>query len=209
MSEFIVEPPALSEMGERLQERTEPLAPEDGEHGWAHLLLCEAMGGMAERVTDVFDPPDPMEPGAPLLSIDWCPDWALPWLAQLVGVKLPDSLDPEDQRVMIRDVAGWSRGTSGAMRAAAGFYLTGSKTVYFRERNGSPYRIEVVTRTGETPDPAAVLASLLRQKPAGLALTYRTVEGWDYEEMTFEGGTYLQQKAAYLTYRALQYKEPT
>ena len=48
------------------------------------------------------------------------------------------------------------------LRAAAGMYLTGAKTVFFRERDEDPYHLEVVTRDEENPDPAKVLAALLR-----------------------------------------------
>ena len=61
-----------------------------------------------------------------------------------------------------------------------------------------------MTLTSETPDPAAVLAALLAQKPAGIVLTYRQVAGWDYQQMTAEGGTYADQSADYTTYTDLQ-----
>ena len=197
--------PAVSPLGQRLADRTAPLAPEDGAHGWAHLVLCEGMMRGLQRVADIYDPPDPIPPGAPLLDPELCPDWALPWLAQLTGARIPDGTSPEDARTVISSVSGWKRGTPDALRAAAGLALTGTKTVYFRERDaGDAYRLEVVTLTSETPDPAQVQALLLSQKPGGIVLGYRTTDAWDYEQMTTEGGTYLVVKGRYYTYADLR-----
>lgn len=205
--------PELTPWGQRLRERTAPLAPEDSQHGDAHAYLAGALAIALERVAEIYDPEDG-PPGSPLVDVDRCPDWALPWLAQLVGVTIPAGVtDPEQVRAGIRDVAGWKRGTPAALRAAAGFYLTGSKTVIFRERDPSgsdpPYTLEVVTRVGETPDPAAVQAALEAAKPAGLVLTYRTVAGWDYQEMTDEGGPYSALPAKFPSYLMLAYNERT
>lgn len=202
----------LTPWGERLQERTAPLAPDDAAHGDAHAALAGAMAAALQRVAEIYDP-DEGAPGSPLVDVDRCPEWALPWLAQLVGVAIPVGMDPDTAREAIRSVAGWKRGTPAALRAAAGFHLTGSKTVYFRERDPSgtdpPYTLEVVTRTSETPDPAAVLAELKRQKPAGIVLTYRTVAGWDYQELTATGpDPYSTLKTTFATYRLLREGPP-
>lgn len=205
--------PVLSELGERLRERTEPLAPHDEDYGWVHAHLCEGLARMLQQVADVWDPPDPHAPGAPLLDPELAPDWALPWVGQLVGVQLPAGATPDEARALIAGVSGFKRGTPAALRAAAGAFLTGDKTVYFRERDPSgaanyAYTLEVVTLTTETPDPAAVLAALKTQKPAGLVLTYRTITGWDYQAMTGAGGSYLTLKSTYANYRNLSYKQP-
>jgi hypothetical protein len=203
-------PPATAPYGERLRERTQPLAPDDERYGYAHWILCESIARIFLELQEVFDPDDPtVPPVAPILSVDLCPDWALPWLGQFVGVQLPVGIAPDAAREAIRSVAGWSRGTRRALEAAAGFYLTGAKTVYFRERDaGNAYALEVVTVTAETPDPAQVLAALAAQKPAGIILRYRTVEGWDYEQVILTGDTYADLTAAYATYDDLRRNEP-
>jgi hypothetical protein len=203
--------PQHTPLGARLRERTQPLAPDDAAYGYAHAYLCEALGRMLEQVQEVFDPEGDVPPFAPVLDVELCPDWALPWLAQLVGVVLPVDASPDDARVLISDVAGFSRGTPAALEAAAGLYLTGDKTVYFRERDPTgadpPYTLEVVTVTSETPDPAAVLRALLAQKPGGIVLNYRTVAGWDYQAMTTEGGLYSALAARFTSYRRMSNNE--
>lgn len=203
--------PAHTSFGERLRERTQPLAPDDAANGFAHAYLCEAFSRMFREVQEVFDPDDPLPPFAPLLDPQLCPEWALPWLAQWVGTKLPDGVSPADARVIIADVAGFRRGTPAALRAAAQFYLTGTKTVYFRERDQDgadpPYTLQIVTLISETPNPDAVLAALTAQKPGGIILNYGQVETWDYQEMTNRGmtqrWTYSSLPPLYATYADL------
>jgi hypothetical protein len=203
--------PVHTSLGARLRERTQPLAPNDELYGYAHAHLCEALARMLEQVGDVFDPEGDVPPLAPILDVELCPDWALPWLAQLVGVVLPAGVDPDDARTLIADVAGFARGTPESLRAAAGLFLTGDKTVMFRERDPTgadpPYTLEVVTVASETPDPAAVLRALLAQKPGGIVLNYRTVAGWDYQQMTTEGGPYSALKTRFTTYRRMSNNE--
>jgi hypothetical protein len=203
--------PTHTPLGARLRERTQPLAPDDASYGYAHAHLCEALGRMLEQVAEVFDPEGDVPPLAPILDVELCPGWALPWLAQLVGVVLPYGVGDDEARTYIRDVAGFERGTPASLRAAAGLFLTGDKTVYFRERDPTgadpPYTLEVVTVASETPDPAAVLRALLAQKPGGIVLNYRTVAGWDYQQMTTEGGLYSALATRFTSYRRMSNNE--
>lgn len=203
--------PVHTPLGARLRERTQPLAPDDASYGYAHAHLCEALGVMLKQVGEVFDPEGDVPPLAPILDVELCPDWALPWLAQLVGVVLPPGVPADDARTLIADVAGFERGTPASLEAAAGLFLTGSKTVYFRERDPTgadpPYTLEVVTLTSETPDPAAVLRALLAQKPGGIVLNYRNVAGWDYQAMTTEGGKYSALATRFTSYRRMSNNE--
>jgi hypothetical protein len=197
--------PTLAPIAERLRERTQPLAPNDEEYGYAHAYLCE--------VGEVFDPDGDIPPMAPLLDPDLCPDWALGWLAQMVGVALPAGVSPADARTIIRKVSGFQRGTRAALAAAAGLYLTGGKTVYFRERDQTaadpPYSLQIVTLVSETPDPAATLAAILRQKPGGIVLDYHTIVGWDYLQMSASYATYAALPPKFATYSDLRDNHPT
>jgi hypothetical protein len=177
--------PDHTPLGARLRERTQPLAPDDDLYGYAHANLSEAIGRMLEQVAEVFDPEgEDVPPFAPLLDPDLCPDWALEWLGQLVGVRLPVGVAPDTARTLIKDVAGFRRGTPAALTAAASFFLTGTKTVYFNERLANdPYRLGVITLVAETPDPAQVLAAILAQKPGGIVLSYSAIAGQTYRDL--------------------------
>lgn len=118
-----------------------------------------------------------------LVDINRTPDKVLPWLAQFVGATLTGGLSAANQRQQIRDLPNWRRGSVAAMRDAPKPYLTGAKTVIFRERFGGPGKLTVITYTGQTPDSSAVLAALLSQKPAGITLTYNVLDGQDLQSV--------------------------
>jgi hypothetical protein len=205
--------PDLTPWGERLRERTAELAPDDAAYGYAHAHLAQALAKALERAGEIYDPDDGTLPGSPLVDVDRCPDWALPWLAQLIGVALPPDTSPDNARYLIRDVAGWRRGTPGAIQAAIDPLLTGGKTVFFRERVSTavdpPYTLEIVTRNEETPNPGAVLSAILAQKPAGILLDYHLITGWDYQGLKDTGpDPYSALAASYPTYQHLKVGPP-
>lgn len=204
MSTRVGAPPDHTVLGARLAQRTSPVAPDDGAYGYAHAHLSEALGQPLLQLQQAFDPVD-AAPFETMLDPQRCPAWALPWLAQLVGITLPTSVPEADARQIIVELAGHKRGTTATLRAAAGLYLTGTKTVYFRERDEHPYHLEVLTLTDETPNPTAVLKALTAQKPAGIVLEYRNVRGWDYEQLTATGpDPYSALAAAFTNYSDLQ-----
>jgi hypothetical protein len=83
------------------------------------------------------DRPDGTPGWAILLDPDLCPAEALPYLAQFVGVKLPEGLTEAQQRFRIKATDGFNRGKPSAIIAAAQQFLTGNKTVIIRERDPS------------------------------------------------------------------------
>jgi hypothetical protein len=202
--------PALSRVAERLRERTAPLAPDDEQHGWAHALLCGALAQAFEQVADIFDPPDPIPPGAPLLDVTLCPDWALPWLAQIVGVQIPNGAAPDQARALIADIAGWQRGTPGALRAAARAFLsTPTATVYFNERLANDaYRLGVLTLISQTPDPELVRRAIEAQKPGGIVLSYAAIDVQTYRALLTEVDSYREARATWPTYRSMRAQLP-
>jgi hypothetical protein len=201
--------PVNSPWGARLRERTQPLQPDDDQYGWAHAILCEALAQPFLQVAELTDPEDPMPPWGPLFDVDSCPAWALPWLAQAVGAVVSADVDEESARASIKAVAGQAAGTTRSMYSAMLPTLTGdAPTVFFRERDGSAYRLEVVTLTSETPNPTATLNALLMFKPGGLVLAFRQVVGWDYQAQTDAGGTYAQQTTKFSTYQRQSENRP-
>lgn len=176
--------PAVGSFAQALYEQLEPLAYADEENDWALLLLCGAIGLLFQPVEDVVRDQGDAPGWSQLVDVDRCPDDFLPWLAQLVGVRVDLGASAQLQRDRIRSTDGFKRGTLAAFKAAPLPYLTGSKHVFVAERAGSAYRVVVTTRADETPDPAAVEAALLEQKPAGLVLDYSTVTGEVWDEAT-------------------------
>jgi hypothetical protein len=204
------DPPDHSPFGERLRERTQPLALDDESYGFAHAYLSEALSRPYLEVQEIFDPEGDVPPVAPLLDIDLCPDWALPWLAQLIGAAIPVGMPPDTARELIRNVAGFRRGTPAAIRAAASFFLTGSKTVFFNERFANDaYRLGVVTLTAETPNPAQVQAAILAQKPGGILLSYSAIAGQTYRAVLTEVDSYREMRSEWATYRDVRDHLPT
>lgn len=197
--------PTYTSLGARLAERTAPLQrPEvDAQYGYAHGYLSESMMHMYQDVASLVDPEDD-SPWVPLFDVNKCPDWALPWLAQVVGVRLPSSITGDAAREYITALSFEEIGKPSAIRAAVSIYLTGNKTVYFRERDqGDAYALEVVTVDAETPDPEAVARALESSVPAGIIIRYRSVVGWDYEQMIIEGGPYSALPPLFANYRDL------
>lgn len=202
--------PILSPLGQRLRERTQPLAPDDATYGYAHAHLCEGMMLPFAQVAELVDPPDPYVPWEVLFDVDLCPYWALPWLGQCAGVRLSRGMSEADMRTAIKELGGAPLGSPQRIRAAIQLTLTGTKNVYFRERDGGEaYVLEVVTFIAETPDPAATQAAILAELPAAIKLQSRAVDHWDYQAMVAQGGTYRQQSAQYATYAQLSINEPT
>lgn len=158
------------------------------------------------QLAELVDPTDPWVPWQPLFDVDLCPYWALPWLGQVVGVRVPRGLSDADARQYIKALGSFQRGSPGAIRAAAGFALSGTKTVFFRERDsGDAYRLEVVVLASETADINLVRQYVLTQKPGGIYLEVRTTTAWDYEQMTihFVGKKYSDVPPEFPTYRDL------
>jgi hypothetical protein len=202
--------PEMSQWGERLRERTLPLQPDDYLYGWTHAILCEALAKPYQQIVELIDPPEPYPPWGPLFDLYACPDWALPWLAQLVGIRLPAGATSAEVRRIIKHAAGHNVGTVAAIRASLEATLVSANpptppTIYFRERDGSAYRLEVVTLDPETPDPALTQMVLESVVPGGLVLDYRHIEGWDYQAMTDEyvGYTYADLAGDFANYRDL------
>jgi threonine dehydrogenase-like Zn-dependent dehydrogenase len=149
----------------------------------------------------------PAGPGwSAVLDLGRCPDAWLPWLAQFVGVTVIAGSTPNAMRERIASTDGFKRGTPEAIRGAAQATLTGNRTVTFRERDANspdpPYTLEVVTLTGETPNPAATRAAIVAQKPGGIVLNYRTVEGQDWQAV--QAKTWRQARTTYASWRNLR-----
>jgi hypothetical protein len=205
----VTQPPVGSVALEMYPSIPGPWRVGDEARGWATLHLCQAIGLQQQVVHDIaIDTEDGHVAWSVLLNVERCPDWALPWLAQFRGVRIPRWVtDVEAQRDWIRDVDGQRRGRPASLAAAVASTLTGAKTVVVRERyhNGvdpTAAWITVRTRTSETPDAARTAAVAEEAKLGGLLLDYSAVAGADYQQHTDQYATYALRSAAFATYAA-------
>lgn len=122
------------------------------------------------------------------------PEW-LAWLAQLVGATLDPASGLAERRDTIRyATSGYRGGTTQALADAAKSALTGSRYVLVQPMTrgdgtvGSVWDVTLRTRTSETPDPQAVLDTVLRKgaKPAGVRLWHASFgTSWDRIEALY------------------------
>lgn len=199
--------PVVSQAAEQLYGILAPLAYDDERLDWPLLKYCEALAGSLQEVYEYIYANGYSAWGI-IMDVDNAPFKALPWLAQFVGVTVPPRQAGETDeaydariRAYIRATPGFDRGTPDAMMAAIQQTLTGTKTVYIRERYGGAYRIEIITKTNETPDPAATLRAILSQKPAGIQLTHSVLVGQDFQ-LLYQNNTTFQ--AVYTKYATMQ-----
>lgn len=197
--------PVLDSFADRLYDNLSPLTLDDETQDWALARFCDALGAMFQPVEDLAR--DTVDgPGwSAVLDLTRAPASWLPWLAQFVGVTIPARLtDTDEQRAFIAHADGFNRGTPAAIRAAAISTLTGSRVLFFRERDtGDPYRLEVITITSQTPDPDATERAVRAQTPAGLTLAYRTSDGQDYEQVDIDHVDYTAVNTDYTNYAAM------
>lgn len=196
--------PVVANDTEILYEAMGRQADGDEALGWPLLIFLDASGRAIEVVDDLARDDALGRAGWwKILDVDQTVSEGLGYLAQFVGVKLLVGLSDADQRARIKSVSGRFRGTPDALIAAARQYLTGTKRVDLYEREGGAYFLRLRTFAAETPDPAAVAAAILAEKPAGLILTYELAPGMTYTELDAAYTTYDNMKASLLTYDQL------
>jgi len=109
-------------------------------------------------------------------------EFALLYLAQLAGVRVPQGYAFRDMQTFIERAEARRRGRLDYMVELAQSTLTGNKTVITMERVTSAWTLRILTRTSETPDQDATRAAILRGKPAGIVLDYQAVAGITWDE---------------------------
>lgn len=150
---------------------------------WELLQFVQALFGQLVEIDDLVRDTDEHVGWGRLLDVDAAPEWALPWLAQFVGVTPIKGLDAASQRLRIKEAAGFHRGSVNAIKAAAGQYLTGTRRVELYERDGSPWRFRIRTYESETPNAQAVRDAVAALKPAGLIFIHEVQRGLAINQM--------------------------
>ena len=192
--------PATTALGEAVYARLGPVAAQDESLGWPLLTFVQALCEMGRQVEELVRGGE--QAYDPLLDVDLSPDWNLPYIGQFVGVRVTPGATPTQARAQIKGVGGFKRGTPAAMAEAVRATLTGSQYVFVRERDGDQDHITVVTRTADTPNPAATLAAARSQKAAGLILSAVQTTVRTYTENKASQPTYAARTSAYANYAA-------
>lgn len=142
----------------------------------------DAVASMWEQIEPFIedDPLNDIVAWQRLFDVDLAPLFALPWLAQCVGERLPVGVDEAWARNWIKLSPTWSRGTPQAIVNAIKRLLTGTAVVQFRERSrldGSydDDYIAVITYAEQTPDEEAVREALRRNVPADIQVDYDVI----------------------------------
>lgn len=162
-----------------------PIQPDDDQHGNALAHLLAALFKPADDVDDIVGDRNGRDARNLIFDPVTAPAAWLPWLAQIAGVTLVPGESEDATRARVIAAAGRFRGTREALTAAAQMHLTGTRNVRIVERDGSPYRVTVVTRSSETPNAAAVLAAITSRtvKPAGLLVFHVVSNGQTWNEV--------------------------
>lgn len=139
-------------------------------------------GGAIGDTSDLVDPAT--------ADLGW-----LPWLGQLVGVKLTPAITGQAARDAVAGaVNGYQVGTKTAIANAARSGLTGTRYVSVYDHtvttpgDGGIWDVLLVTRASETPDITAVTDAVVTKnaKPAGVTLRYRAYTAtWTAMEATY------------------------
>lgn len=196
------EPPVerATTAGDELYAALEPLHLDDQARGYPLRSLCRSIGYMLQPVDDLARDTDQGPGWTRVLNADLAPREALPWLGQFLGVRVSAGAPAPVQRVEIKTAAGFRRGSVRAIREAAQAWLEGERRVLIRERDGSAYRLVVITYEAETPYPHAVEAAIRAQKPAGISLDYVVQSGQDYQTLEEGHDDYADVAASYTSY---------
>lgn len=141
-------------------------------------LVGDHIGDVSEIIeridyVGIFDGGSPGDT-SDLVDPDTADEAWLPWLAQLAGVNLIDSLSAAERRDAIRTAgSGWRAGTKAGIKLAAQTQLSGTKYIEVLDHyEGDPWRIGIRTRQDETASTAAVVQAILDMgaKPAGVEI---------------------------------------
>jgi hypothetical protein len=203
-------PPDLTPTGEFLWDEVGVAQPGDDQRGSPARILvgavAKALGPLFDIVRDTDQGPGWSAVLDPDCIVAMLPETVaqrvLRWLGQFAGQSFPADMTAAAMAAQVGIPASFERGTFDALVQAVRHTITGTGYVFALERQGSPYRVTVVTRTSETPSPAMTLAAAQSQKPAGLVLTHVVTTTRTYLENSSIAPTYAARSATYATYAA-------
>jgi hypothetical protein len=191
----------VTEIGQDLYDRLGPHQESDLDMpGQPLLALSDACIGTLQPMEDVIRDEDEGPGWSKILDPDRAPAEWLDWLSQFGGGRIPAGASEQEKRDHIKEAPAFRRGGPQSIVDAIKRVLTGTKTVYMKERDGGAYRLTIATKVSETPSEAVALNAILTQKPGGIVLTYFTVTGGDYGVLFAAHATYSAVLSGYATY---------
>lgn len=196
---------------EELLDELQPFIDADPQGGRDTRALIAGIAAMAEPISSIIRDSDAGPGWSALVSPTRCPAEWLAFPAQLVGTDLAPGLTEEEQRMVIQLQPGLRRGSIEAQVLAAQLTLTGTRTVIPTERFGGAWRQRFITRTEETPDPAATLAALKSQKPIGIIIQHDVFDGVTWEDIAARSDstyTWADLKGSFTTWDDVRLNNP-
>jgi hypothetical protein len=166
--------------------------------------------------TDLFlaDPDNDVVDYQALVDVDLAPTWALPWLAQLVGERIPVGYTDTQARDWIRNSPKWIRGTPAGIWNAVKRVLLPGASMQMRERwnpntsTADPDWISILTWATQTPDQNLVLQVLRREVPADIMFGYTMQTAATWGSFTGTVANWAAMKTTYPTWAAVQGATP-
>ena len=202
----------LASFAHELYEELAPLTIEDKANGFALAKYVAAIGVMIQDIADLSRAPSAW---GDIVDPDTCPPEGLGWLAQMVGIRLPQQITADEARSIIKDQRSFRRGTPKGIIEAVQRLLTGSKYVNFVERaDGNAYKLVINTWDTETPDEQAIRDLLSEDGPeaiipAGIIWEYTVTSGvMLFGDLRESGLTFGQVKANYANFGVLKNSPP-
>lgn len=169
--------PEVSELAEQFFGALGFHAEDDEANDWPLLRFCAAWIAPLEPVNEIVRERGDSPPWGVLFDVDNCPAWALPFLAQYVGVVITPEMSEDQIRNEILEPTGWARGREPAIRIAAQRTLTGDQRVIIRPRTPEAGVHYIRTLKSETPDEERTRAVLRAALPAWEVLDYAAIDG--------------------------------
>lgn len=167
-------------------------------------ILARGLGAMFAEVESYAADTDDVVGWQPIWDVDIAPHNALPWLAQVVGERVPSGATDEQARALIRAAPNQDRGTPLSIVNAVKQCLTGTQIVGMKERSRSDGTedddaLSLFTYLSQTPDQNAVQAALRRTVPADIDVYYQCLTGptWAALESGISGGSWTTFESTY------------
>lgn len=219
---FVIEPPVspplppapedASELWELLYESLGFHVEDDEAQDFSLRKFCEALCAPMQPAYDLVRERDDSAGWGIVFDVDNCPAYALPYLAQYVGVQITEEMSEEQIRNEIRQPTGWKRGQPESLQIATRRTLTGeSPLAIIHPRTPEVGITYVRTLLSQTPDPTRTERILRSVLPAWEVLNYEAITGPTWGDVAASGKweTWANLATHFTTWQALTEVLPT